>query len=253
LIVDDHPVNRKVLSRQLGKLNIAVDISENGLDALNKYKTHNYDLIITDCNMPEMDGYELARQIRQVEKSKHLKRIPIIAWTANALPDARENVIQAGMDDILVKPSDLYLIKAKISQWTKVDTSPQALVEANPQETIDHKLFDLSNLSDDPEEHQEMLNDYCQHTSEDIVSAKKACLQRMSQDLKRIAHRMKGASRLIGSDAIASLCENLELISEEKNWNLCIEHLVQIDSEMSKLRHFVQTNRSNMEEKSREV
>jgi PAS domain S-box-containing protein len=253
LIVDDHPVNRKVLSRQLGKLNIAVDISENGLDALNKYKTHNYDLIITDCNMPEMDGYELARQIRQVEKSKHLKRIPIIAWTANALPDARENVIQAGMDDILVKPSDLYLIKAKISQWTKVDTSLQALVEASPQDKVDHKLFDLSNLSDDPEEHQEMLRDYCQQTSEDIVSAKKACLQRMSQDLKRIAHRMKGASRLIGSDAIASLCENLELISEEKNWNLCIEHLVQIDSEMSKLRHFVQTNRSNMEEKSREV
>jgi PAS domain S-box-containing protein len=79
LIVDDHPVNRKLLSRQLAKLNISTDIAENGFEALKKYQTHTYDLVITDCNMPEMDGYELAKKIRKFEKTKHLKRTPIIA------------------------------------------------------------------------------------------------------------------------------------------------------------------------------
>lgn len=252
LIVDDHPVNRKLLSRQLAKLNIEVDTAENGEQALQKYQEHAYDLVITDCNMPEMDGYELVRQIRKIEKARQLKRIPIIAWTANAMADARENVIKAGMDDILVKPSELPLVKAKILQWT-TDIRSEISAKAVPERTIDLKLFDLSQVTNTPAEQYEVLQDYYRHTSEDLAVARKACRQRLPQELKRSAHRIKGASRLIGSEAIACLSEKLEVISEQENWNLASEYIAQVEAELSRLQQFVQANWSHYQEKSQEA
>jgi PAS domain S-box-containing protein len=253
LIVDDHPVNRKLLSRQLGKLNITVDIAENGVVALQKYNTNAYDLVITDCNMPEMDGYELAKQIRKVENTTQSKRVPIIAWTANAMSDARENVIKAGMDDILVKPSELALVKAKILQWTTDSTLPEILPQAAPEGMLETKLFDLTNVTDVPAEQCELLMDYCLQTSKDLDLAGRACNQQLPKELKRVIHQIKGASRLVGSEAITSLCENLEVISEEQNWDLYIESLAQIDSELSRIRQFLQTYWPLYQEKSQEA
>ena len=252
LIVDDHPVNRKLLSRQLAKLNVAVETAENGLEALQKYEAYAYDLIITDCNMPEMDGYELARQIRRHEKLKTRDRIPIIAWTANAMADARENVIKAGMDDILVKPSELPLVKSKILQWA-TDTAPEISINGVPETTLDHALFDLSQLTDVPAEQYEVLQDYLRHTTEDLAAAKDACRQGLPDELRRCAHRMKGASRLIGSMAIASLCEKLEHISMQENWNLASEYIVQMEAKILTLQQFVQANWPQYKAKSQGV
>ena len=240
LVVDDHPTNRKLLSRQLAKLNIAADLAENGRDALEKFQHQAYDLVITDCNMPEMDGYELASKIRQIEKKKQSKRVPIIAWTANAVSDARERAFNAGMDDILIKSAELALVKAKILQWTSDVTPLAQSLNTMPDIAIEANLFDLKNITDDAAEEHELLSDYCAQTDKDIIKANTACREQLSPELKQIAHQMKGASRLIGSVAIASACEKLEMSLQVLNWARASEYLAQIDAELSKIKQFLQ-------------
>lgn len=110
LIVDDHPINRMLLRQQLELLGVHVEAAESGLPALKLWQNGHFDLVITDCHMPEMDGYELTRQIRAIELSTGKGRIPIIAWTANVLAEEAEHCNSAGMDDILTKPNEVNVL-----------------------------------------------------------------------------------------------------------------------------------------------
>ncbi|MDN3685398.1 response regulator [Vibrio sinaloensis] len=108
LVVDDQSTNRDVISRQLDYLGYQCELAVHGQEALQKWKTGNFDLILTDCHMPVMDGYELSKQVRLCERQdKSLGHIPIVAITANALVEASEQCIAAGMDDYLTKPVEL--------------------------------------------------------------------------------------------------------------------------------------------------
>lgn len=118
LIVDDHPLNRMLLKQQLGMLGVEVEQAVDGNEALAKYQAAPFDLIITDCHMPEMDGYELTYRIRDIEKSCD-KHIPIIAWTANVLTEEAEHCDQVGMDDLLTKPTELADLRAMLVKWLR--------------------------------------------------------------------------------------------------------------------------------------
>lgn len=117
LIVDDHPINRILIKQQLELLGVHVVVAESGTPALSMWQNSHFDLIITDCHMPEMDGYELTRQIRGIEQSTGKVRIPIIAWTANALAEESEHSRSAGMDDVLTKPTELSVLKETLIKW----------------------------------------------------------------------------------------------------------------------------------------
>lgn len=100
LIVEDNLVNVKVLSSQLARLNIDADIAYDGLEALTLHNQHQYDIIISDCHMPNMDGFELAEHVRKNQQ----KRLWLIAVTADALSGVAEKCINAGFDDYMAKP-----------------------------------------------------------------------------------------------------------------------------------------------------
>ena len=117
LMVDDHPLNRMLLKQQLSLLGLRADDAENGTEALSLWQTNHYDLIITDCHMPEMDGYELTYRIRELEQRAETKPVPIIAWTANVLAEEEQRCHEAGMDDILTKPTELAELKTKLLKW----------------------------------------------------------------------------------------------------------------------------------------
>ncbi|HET9112586.1 MAG TPA: ATP-binding protein, partial [Burkholderiales bacterium] len=95
LVVDDHPINRDMLARQIKYLGLRAIVCENGLEALSLWKAQPYALVITDCQMPDMDGYALTRSIRQIESAAHLQPIPVIGWTANALTDEFDRCVAA--------------------------------------------------------------------------------------------------------------------------------------------------------------
>ncbi len=107
LLTEDNPINQEVTSGILDSLNCQVDIANNGREAVMAAAHAVYDLILMDCQMPEMDGFEATRQIRQWEQETAHEPTPIIARTANAMEGDRERCIQAGMSDHLSKPFTL--------------------------------------------------------------------------------------------------------------------------------------------------
>lgn len=123
LVAEDHPVNQQVIAKQLENIGVHADIVDNGVLALNALKEKRYGLLLTDCHMPEMDGYTLASNIRQLEQHNeetgvpHTQRLPIVALTANAVQGEDANCYQHGMDDFLVKPVSIKQMKQTIEKW----------------------------------------------------------------------------------------------------------------------------------------
>lgn len=117
LIVDDHPINRMLLKQQLEMLGLKVEAAADGAIAYAMWQSSHYDLIITDCHLPQMSGYELSASIRALEQQAGVGHISIIAWTANVLAEEAERCAEAGMDDILTKPTDLTLLRDTLHKW----------------------------------------------------------------------------------------------------------------------------------------
>ncbi|MDC7814167.1 hybrid sensor histidine kinase/response regulator [Pseudomonas sp. BLCC-B112] len=119
LLVEDNPVNQLVAKGMLSKLGCAVTVAVHGAEALNQLEHNRFDLVLMDCNMPVMDGYEASRQIR---RSGRWPDLPIIALTANAMPEERERCRAAGMSDYLAKPFRREELIALLDLWVPTTT-----------------------------------------------------------------------------------------------------------------------------------
>jgi signal transduction histidine kinase/CheY-like chemotaxis protein len=118
LVVDDHPTNRMLIMRQVAALGYSAESAVDGADAFKKWQSGRYSLVLTDCNMPVMNGYELARAIRQAEaEAGKEQRCPILACTAAAMSDEVLHCIEAGMDAYLVKPMNLDTLMSELKKW----------------------------------------------------------------------------------------------------------------------------------------
>ncbi len=121
LLVEDNPVNQLVAKGMLGKLGCEVSVAAHGGEALGLLEQGSFELVLMDCNMPVMDGYEASRQIRQ---SGRWPDLPIVALTANAMPEERERCRAAGMDDYLAKPFRREELAALLDRWVPLMTKP---------------------------------------------------------------------------------------------------------------------------------
>jgi CheY-like chemotaxis protein/nitrogen-specific signal transduction histidine kinase len=123
LIVDDAPVNTTIAIHQLKKLGYAADVARNGLEAIAAVTTHAYDIVLMDCNMPEMDGFAATEEIRRREGSA--KHTIVIAMTASVLGLAREKCLASGMDDYITKPVKSDALRAVLERWLpRPNTTP---------------------------------------------------------------------------------------------------------------------------------
>jgi CheY-like chemotaxis protein len=129
LVVEDNEVNQKVAQRTIEKLGFRVNVANNGLEAVRAWETGDYDLILMDCQMPEMDGYEATREIRSRETGD--QHIPIIALTAHAMAGAETECRQAGMDDYLSKPLRRADLSQKLEHWLPDSAQPVLTVQAD--------------------------------------------------------------------------------------------------------------------------
>lgn len=121
LLVEDNLTNQKVIAAQLQALGVQMTLANNGKEGFDRWISGNFDLVLTDCHMPEMDGFELTAKLRQKENEEHLPRTPVIAITANALRGEADRCIASGMDDYLSKPVAIADLKNTLGKWL-VDT-----------------------------------------------------------------------------------------------------------------------------------
>jgi len=212
LIVDDHPVNRLLLKQQLGLLGLQVEAAADGVQALALWREKNFDVVITDCHMPEMDGYTLTAHIRAAE-SGGSRHVPIIAWTANVLDEEAEHCRLVGMDDILTKPTDLHELRQKLVRWLPQDKMADSGVsKAVPQPeslaVLDMKV--IEQFSHEPAQQAELLREFDKQNQLDLAQLHAALQQHEVGAVRSVAHRIKGASRMMGALQLAQICLDIE-------------------------------------------
>lgn len=218
LVVDDNAINRLVLSRQLSMLGCDVDEAAGGSAALSAWQSGSYDAVITDCLMPDLDGYQLARQIRAAEQSSaEGTRILLLGCTANALSESRELCVASGMDGVLIKPVGLEKLKAELARtWRaeKVAAPKAAGLEAGQSQRDSAIDLDvLENVSGGGKSFKKhMLDFFLEEKEPEIYHLCELLTQPASMQSSQLAHRLKGAASTIGATSLAAVCHGIEAV-----------------------------------------
>jgi two-component system sensor histidine kinase EvgS len=223
LAVDDHPTNRELLARQIKILGLQVETAENGQVALSMWRDGRFTLIITDCHMPEMDGYMLSQKIRKAEAEETRPRTPIIAWTANALAEEAEHCHDAGMDDLLVKPADLMQLRKMLAKWLSIPEAGNSQVKRSQSDTdsghvplpIDYSV--LNQVVTDKAEQIKVLQDFQSHIFADHAKLLAMFEQDDFANVGSTTHRMKGSCQMVGAKYLATACEDIEQAARNGN------------------------------------
>jgi signal transduction histidine kinase/ActR/RegA family two-component response regulator/HPt (histidine-containing phosphotransfer) domain-containing protein len=225
LAVDDHPTNRALLKRQLNTLGYAVETAENGVEALRMWKSGRFAIVITDCHMPEMDGYDLARSIRNAEADNGRARIPIVACTANVLAGEAENCYAAGMDSYVAKPVEMRALAEALERWLPLPEARQpqeALPQPPPAPAAGDAPIDRSALAEitggDAAMERDILLDFRGTNDGDAAMLRDALDKRDIALATRASHRIKGASRTVGALSLADVCERIERAGRANDW-----------------------------------
>lgn len=219
LLAEDNVVNQKVTQLQLRKLGLSADTVASGTEALAALAQIPYDVVLMDCQMPEMDGYEASRVLRQRERVRAgdpSAKPPayIIAMTANALESDRADCLAAGMDDYVAKPVQLAELSAALQRGlARLPTLPTPPLAAQVSATLDLKVLDsLRELREpgQPDPMAELIDLFLEDTPQRLGKMRMAFEQGDIATLKSVAHTLKGSASNLGAPALAALCANVE-------------------------------------------
>ncbi|BBP75741.1 hybrid sensor histidine kinase/response regulator [Pseudomonas sp. Ost2] len=204
LVVDDHPANRLLMCQQLGFLGHRFSTEQNGATGLQAWKDGHFDLVIVDCNMPVMNGYELTRRLREHEAAQARPRCTVLGFTANAQPEERTRCLQAGMDDCLFKPISLTALNKKLVDLRPLPFDPPFSIEGLNALTGGEPLL-VRRLMD------ELLNS-CRNDRDELIALP---LQSGPGAFMDMAHKIRGAARIIQARTLVERCEHLEKACEQ--------------------------------------
>jgi len=261
LVAEDNATNREVIGRQLKLLGHTCIIVEDGVEALQRWQSGEFGLLLTDCHMPNMDGFNLTKAIREHERSHSAKyRIPIVAITANALHGEAQRCLDAGMDAYLPKPVELDKLAATLDQWlpsggpARDDEVPDQDSEdadaalgqqRHPgNQPIAGSAVELSALQsligDDPAVIKEVLRDFVDPSWQIIQEIKAACSANSAEQAGLAAHKLKSAARSIGANALADLCFVIEQAGKSDDMDTVQREATKIDGLMQAVTDFIE-------------
>lgn len=205
LVVDDHAANRMLLTQQLEHLGHQVEVACDGAQALQVWHPGDFDAVITDCNMPVLNGYGLAGRVRELELEMGAEPCVIFGFTANAQPDEVENCRRAGMNDCLFKPIGLENLRKRLASVPCI----AAGVERPAPQGVDIQML-KEMTGGNPALIQRLLEELYSSNDADIEQVEPLLAEQDWTQLGELAHRMKGAARLVNADVLQVSCSELE-------------------------------------------
>ena len=273
LIAEDNVTNQDVIRRQLAVLGYACEIADDGALGLEAWLKGTYAVVLTDCHMPEMDGYEFTGAIRKEEaEAGGEDRIPIIAITANALQGEVDRCLNAGMDDYLSKPLEMDKLKKTLAKWMPASATaliePDVIIEEITEEPIiekkapseselepeetpaaalaassdgpainDRALKDM--FGDDDDTFKEILGDFVDPSKGIVEEIKNAYEARDAQAIGAAGHKLKSSSRSVGANTLADLCQNLEKAGKAGEWETIDELMPGLEPALSHVMDYI--------------
>ena len=227
LVAEDNPTNQMLVRRQLERLGYAADIVGDGRQGIDAYASVPYGLVVTDCHMPEMDGFELTQKIRDLEHLTGRKRVPIVALTANVLQGEAERCLAAGMDDYLGKPVRLGRLSETIERWLPRAGGPaQAPTQAGSRSAA--KAAAAEGAPIDTQHLIEMfgeIDEVARSTLATFLASSRELVKTVitlltTADLAgagKAAHSIKGAARSAGAFPLAEIASGIEAAAKNED------------------------------------
>ena len=267
LLAEDNEINQRVILQQLALLGFAADVAGNGMDALVRWRSGDYALLLTDLHMPKMDGYELTTTIRAEEQGTG-RRIPIVALTANALKGEALHCLELGMDGYLSKPTPLADFKAMLEKWLPTPTDPDGPIESGktpeaavaavapaaastldqvradpPEDAMTTTSVDVNVLKalvgDDPAILNEFLHDFSVSAQAIAAELLAACAAGDAAQVGTLAHKLKSSARSVGALALGELCAELEAAGKAAQSGELASLLPRFEAEMADVNGFL--------------
>ena len=249
LVAEDNEINQKVILQQLMLFGQTADIANNGREALKRWQSGDYAILITDLHMPGMDGYELTAAIRAAEVGK--TRMPIIAFTANVLKGEAGRCLAMGMDDYLSKPAQLTELKEMLEKWLPIvtsdpippetastDTAPPAPPIAGASVTVDVNVLKAL-VGDDEALIREFLHDFRISAAKIVAELRAACAAGQIMAAGAAAHKLKSSARSVGALALGELCAGMEKAGKAGDTEALAVLLPRFELELASVEHYL--------------
>ncbi len=249
LLVEDNLVNQAVALGMLQKLQgYDVVVANNGNEALDDFKQSAFDVILMDCHMPELDGFEATMEIRRLEQASSRKRIPIIALTANAMAQDRQDCLNAGMDDHLAKPLSRLQMQEMLNRWMPVippnhvtqfsslDDGPDTVF--GDADVIDKQVLsqlrELQN-AEDPDLLSRVIKLYLVESPKIIAKMKQAIHQGSLVETERMSHSLKSSSANVGATEFSRLCSDIHSAARAGDMSVARDSMPGLESEFARV------------------
>ncbi len=245
LVLEDRLVNQTIVQRQLKKLGVTCTLAGDGVVGLDKLAAGDVDLVLCDCSMPEMNGYEFTRILRQREADQDDgARLPVIAMTANAFREDMEKCYAAGMDDFISKPVTLQRLASVLAQWLTPQAAAVAEPVAAPKSNENAAPLDVHMLgellgSDDRVMIAEVMREFVLAARESWSEVAGQAIRMDAGGISKAAHGAKGEARNAGAVTLGNLYEELEYVARKDNLEAMQPLLSAIPLELGRVQAFV--------------
>ncbi|MDB9313798.1 PAS domain S-box protein [Spirulina sp. CS-785/01] len=245
LLVEDNQVNQKVVQGLLKKLGLEVDLAFHGREALyileHAPTNHPYTLVLMDCLMPEMDGYEASQQIRQGKAGDRNRDIPIIAMTANAMKGDREACLAAGMSDYIPKPIHPQTLAEILEKWLLSDekaeeVNPVTEEETSPESSALNKQDLFSRCAHDEELARAIAQFFLDDLADMMAQIQQSLQADNAQEVARTIHGLKGAAANVGGEAVQTLALELEKAAKSGDLRFVNSRMASLEIEATRLK-----------------
>ncbi|MBC8095705.1 MAG: response regulator [Akkermansiaceae bacterium] len=266
LLCDDNAINQKVAARLMTQMGYKADIAGNGLEALAALDRQTYDMIFMDIQMPEMDGMEATRVIRERQRDRaqypnYKSSIVIVAMTANAMTGDREKCLAGGMDDYLSKPVRPEDVRKIVERWAATATVPEPTLpqvaqtatatatapahsDAVGKPVTEPAPVDMGRLLDftngNPDDLRDLISLYLKQTGEQVEQLTAAALADSAPEVRRLAHSCAGASATCGMSHIVPLLRELEKQGHDGKLVNATELSGKVAEEFNRIRIFLE-------------